>query len=226
MKRRRSLILIAISCFLFGSASILPIFSVKPAAGEWTAIAQILSPSDMKAVNFSLIDGVRTLWSEEEKILASIIAIFSLMLPIIKLSVLWAETLFHGLLSEKWMGFLQIISRYAMLEVFLVAMTVLLLKEMPGGSRITLEVGFYAFGGSVILSLLTAQWIEGDKKKLPHHKEFNFLIISPTFGTQPPQVPPPVFCKAAHNFTDSGILGSSLRFGFIGRFWKASTSPI
>ena len=23
------------------------------------------------------------------------------------------------------------------------------------------------------------------KKKLPHHKEFNFLIISPTFGTQP-----------------------------------------
>ena len=93
MKRRRSLILIAISCFLFGSASILPIFSVKPAAGEWTAIAQILSPSDMKTVNFSLIDGVLTLWGEEEKILAAIIAIFSLMLPIIKLSVLWAETL-------------------------------------------------------------------------------------------------------------------------------------
>ena len=166
MKRRRSLILIAISCFLFGSASILPIFSVKPAAGEWTAIAQILSPSDMKTVNFSLIDGVLTLWSEEEKILAAIIAIFSLILPIIKLSVLWAETLFYGLLSEKWMGFLQIISRYAMLEVFLVAMTVLLLKEMPGGSRITLEGGFYAFGGSVILSLLTAQWIEGDNKKI------------------------------------------------------------
>ena len=96
----------------------------------------------MKAVNFSLVDGVRTLWSEEEKILASIIAIFSLMLPIIKLSVLWAETLFQGLLSEKWMGFLQIISRYAMLEVFLVAMTVLLLKEMPGGSRITLKSVF------------------------------------------------------------------------------------
>ena len=72
MKRRRSLILIVISCFLFGSASILPIFSVKPAAGEWTAIAQILSPSDMKAVNVSLIDGVRTLWNEEEKILSTI----------------------------------------------------------------------------------------------------------------------------------------------------------
>jgi hypothetical protein len=43
-------------------------------------------------------------------------------------------------------------------------MTVLLLKEMPGGSRITLEAGFYAFGVSVILSLLTAQWVEKKNK--------------------------------------------------------------
>lgn len=164
MKRRASLILIAISCFLFGSASIIPIFSVEPAAGEWTSIVELLSPSDMKKVSFSLLEGVKSLWNEEEKILASIIAIFSLILPVIKLSVLWAETLFFGLLSEKWMGFLQIISRYAMLEVFLVAMTVLLLKEMPGGSRITLEAGFYAFGVSVILSLLTAQWVEKKNK--------------------------------------------------------------
>lgn len=164
MKRKISLILITVSCFLFGSASVVPIFSVEPAAGEWTAIAQLLSPADMKTMNFSLIEGVKTLWVEEEKMLAAIIAIFSIILPVIKLSVLWAETLFYGLLSEKWMGFLQIISRYAMLEVFLVAMTVLLLKEMPGGSRITLEAGFYAFGGSVILSLLTAQLIERENK--------------------------------------------------------------
>ena len=143
----------------------------------------------------------------------SFIAIFSIILPVIKLSVLWAETLFYGLLSEKWMGFLQIISRYAMLEVFLVAMTVLLLKEMPGGSRITLEAGFYAFGGSVILSLLTAQWIERENKNTTSYCDFNFLITSSTFGTHPPQVPPPVFCKAAHNLTDFGKLISSLTSG-------------
>ena len=85
MKRRASLILIAISCFLFGSASIIPIFSVEPAAGEWTSIVELLSPSDMKKVSFSLLEGVRSLWNEEEKILASIIAIFSLILPVIKL---------------------------------------------------------------------------------------------------------------------------------------------
>ena len=121
MKRRASLILIAISCFLFGSASIIPIFSVEPAAGEWTSIVELLSPSDMKKVSFSLLEGVRSLWNEEEKILASIIAIFSLILPVIKLSVLWAETLFFGLLSEKWMGFLQIISSKKKLFLLLIS---------------------------------------------------------------------------------------------------------
>ena len=52
-----------------------------------------------------------------------------------------------------------------MLEVFLVAMTVLLLKQMPGGSRITLESGFYAFGVSVLLSLVVAQFVETQKKE-------------------------------------------------------------
>ena len=52
-----------------------------------------------------------------------------------------------------------------MLEVFLVAMTVLLLKQMPGGSRITLESGFYAFGVSVLLSLVVAQFVEARKKQ-------------------------------------------------------------
>ena len=65
-------------------------------------------------------------------------------------------------LLEEWD---QKISSYdAQESLNLVAMTVLLLKEMPGGSRITLEAGFYAFGVSVILSLLTAQWVEKKNK--------------------------------------------------------------
>ena len=165
MKRKISLILITVSCFLFGSASVVPIFSVEPAAGEWTAIAQLLSPADMKTMNFSLIEGVKTLWVEEEKMLAAIIAIFSIILPVIKLSVLWAETLFYGLLSEKWMGILQIISRYAMLEVFLVAMTMPYSKKIARRKQNNSRRREHAFGGSVILSLLTAQWIERENKK-------------------------------------------------------------
>ncbi|MBE06158.1 MAG: hypothetical protein CMO37_02530 [Verrucomicrobiaceae bacterium] len=163
--RRIILFLIVVSCFLFGSASILPIFSIEPAVGEWTALAEILSPEEMQPQSFSLLKGVRLLWQEDERMLACIIGLFSLLLPVIKLSVLWAEALFSGSLSKKWMSFLQAVSRYAMLEVFLVAMTVLLLKQMPGGSRITLESGFYSFGVSVLLSLVVAQFVEARKKQ-------------------------------------------------------------
>ena len=164
MKRKISLILITVSCFLFGSASVVPIFSVEP-AGEWTAIAQLLSPADMKTMNFSLIEGVKTLWVEEEKML-------QLLLQFFQLSYLLLNSQFYGLklysmayYQKNGWDFYKSYRGTQCSRVFLVAMTVLLLKEMPGGSRITLEAGFYAFGGSVILSLLTAQWIERENKK-------------------------------------------------------------
>ena len=40
-----------------------------------------------------------------------------------------------------------------MVEVFLIALMVLLVKGMPGGSRITLHLGTYAFAVSVLLGL-------------------------------------------------------------------------
>jgi len=74
--------------------------------------------------------------------------------------MLWMEGILSGGLPAKWILFLRAVSRYAMLEVFLVALTVLLIKEMPGGSHVTLQAGFYTFSASVLLSLMTAHWME------------------------------------------------------------------
>ena len=160
MTRPLILCLIGISCLLFGSAVALPIFTLEPKAGEWTPLAQIISPSDMQAKAMRLLEGVVILWNEGEKMLALLIAIFSLILPTLKLTMLWMEGILSEGLPEKWALFLRAVSRYAMLEVFLVALTVLLIKEMPGGSRVTLQAGFYTFSASVLLSLMTAHWME------------------------------------------------------------------
>ena len=45
---------------------------------------------------------------------------------------------------------------YAMVEVFLLALLVLVIKGLPGGSRIELQSGAWLFAGSVLLSLLAA----------------------------------------------------------------------
>ncbi len=154
------LCLVGTCCLLFGSAVVLPIFTLEPKAGEWTPLAQIISPSDMQAKAMRLLEGVAILWNEGERILALLIALFSLVLPTLKLTMLWLEVFLKEGLPEKWALFLRAVSRYAMLEVFLVALTVLLIKEMPGGSRVTLQAGFYTFSASVLLSLMAAHWME------------------------------------------------------------------
>ena len=114
----------------------------------------------MQAKAMRLLEGVAILWNEGERILALLIALFSLVLPTLKLTMLWMEVVLEEGLPEKWALFLRAVSRYAMLEVFLVALTVLLIKEMPGGSRVTLQAGFYTFSASVLLSLMAAHWME------------------------------------------------------------------
>ena len=141
----------------FGCALVLPLFTVVPAAGQWTPVVRLLAPGYLVPQSFTLPSATLSLWSSGEVVLAVILAGFSLALPTLKLFLLWWEVAGVVDMTENWARFLGVISRYAMMEVFLVALTVILVKEMPGNSRIVLHPGFYAFTASILLSLLAAQ---------------------------------------------------------------------
>jgi len=55
------------------------------------------------------------------------------------------------------LGFFRAVSHYAMVEVFLVALTVILIKGLPGGSHVSLHSGTWMFTGSVIPSLAASR---------------------------------------------------------------------
>jgi uncharacterized paraquat-inducible protein A len=80
-----------------------------------------------------------------------------LVLPVVKLCVLWWEAFAAGSLPHRVLVFFRIVSHYAMVEVFLVALTVLLVKGLPGGSAVALHAGTYAFAASVLLSLAASR---------------------------------------------------------------------
>ena len=69
--------------------------------------------------------------------------------------------LFHAILCEAADDFVcsgrRQSARYAMVEVFLIALMVLVLKSMPGGSYVELHAGTWLFTASVALSLIAAQ---------------------------------------------------------------------
>ena len=155
MKRRTAIAagLIAAACVAFGLGLALPLFSVTPAAGEWTSVAKLIASDDFQTKTFTLVGGIGLLWSGGERALAILLGMLSLALPVVKLCVLWWESFVSGTLPPRLLAFFRVVSHYAMVEVFLVALTVLLVKGMPGGSHVALHAGTYAFTASVLLSL-------------------------------------------------------------------------
>jgi len=157
--------LLAISCLAFGIALLLPLFSIQPAAGRWTGIARLLASEDFRSQSFTLVGGIRVLWSGGEVFLALIIGALSLVLPVLKFLILWWEILEIQSLPDWLVRAFRVAARYAMVEVFLVALLVILLKGMPGGSQISLHTGMYAFSASVILSLIASHLLIGATRK-------------------------------------------------------------
>jgi paraquat-inducible protein A len=157
-KRKIAAVLVALCCLAFGMALVLPLFSIQPAAGRWTGLAKLLAADQFAARSFTLIGGVLILWKENERALAVLMALISLVFPMLKLLVLWWEILQVSSLSENFMSMVRAISRYAMVEVLLIALLVLVIKGMPGGSEVNIQSGAWFFTASVILSLIASRW--------------------------------------------------------------------
>lgn len=130
-----------------------PMFTVRPSAGEWTALVQVFPGNMMRPQTVSLFDGLWVLWREGEVFLAVLLALLSLILPVLKLCVIWLNALSIDWFDARILRFFRTISKYAMAEVFVLALLVVVLKSLPGDSHVTLHAGAWAYTGSVILSI-------------------------------------------------------------------------
>lgn len=160
MHPRRRMVpwLVALSSIAFGAGVVLPLFTIQPSAGVWTSLVRLCAADQMQSRTLTLPGGILQLWQGGEVGLTILLGLLSLVLPIVKLSVLWWECFQVGDIPEPFLDFFRAISRYAMVEVFVVALLVMLVKSLPGGSSITLHLGTAAFTGSVVLSLIASQW--------------------------------------------------------------------
>lgn len=106
----------------------------------------------------TLISVLSTLWSSHETALFIIILIFTIVLPLIKFCLL----LIYGINPKieqqysKPYVLLEFISRWAMLDVFVAAVLVVVIKIGLLSSAVT-HYGLYLFICSVLLSMFCAQ---------------------------------------------------------------------
>lgn len=106
---------------------------------------------------FSLASGLRQLVANNQLLIATVIALFSLLVPVVKAVVIWIAASPNAsrgsllVLAERF-------GKWSMLEVFIAALLIISLKLGPVVDA-TLHYGAYLLAASVLLSGLASQFL-------------------------------------------------------------------
>ena len=141
--------LIIASSILLGLGLVAPAMILHPSAGELTPLMNIFQPTFGEPRTISIWSGISTLLREGELFIGIVLLIFSVLFPIAKLCILWA-----GLDYPRLLTLAKSLSKYSMLDIVVLALIVVAIKRLPGGTEIFLGSGIYLFCGSILLSLL------------------------------------------------------------------------
>ena len=108
---------------------------------------------------FSIHSGLVTLFEEGELILFLIIFVFTILFPVVKIVLLFLIQYRRSWSQEnrkKVLHYLSLVSKWSMLDVFIVAMLVVIVRLGITG-RVEVRWGIYVFAAAVILSTLATQ---------------------------------------------------------------------
>ena len=152
-------LLCIVASVLLGLGLAGPCMTIRPHFGNFTGVVNVLQPSFTASVSYSVLGGIYALALDGKFLIASVVLIFSVVFPILKLSVLWVAvwnlypelTLIHHLLEK--------LGKYSMIDVFVMALLVLSIKGLPGGSSVELHWGLFMFGFSTLLTMWLAQQV-------------------------------------------------------------------
>ncbi|MET0105884.1 MAG: paraquat-inducible protein A [Sedimenticola sp.] len=111
--------------------------------------------------SFSVTSGVMELYRNGETLLFLIIGIFSVVLPIMKLLLLFMLINLLEKQSQRMKRYLHLMhdyGRWSMLDVFVVAVMVVSVK-LDAIAKVYVHSGLYAFGAAVILTMLVTAWV-------------------------------------------------------------------
>lgn len=111
--------------------------------------------------NLSILDGLVRLYSEQEYFLAGIILIFAILVPFAKtlLSLfVWYFLNPEETNAQSLLTVLAHLGKWAMLDVFLIALSVILVKGIPG-TEITATYGIYIFFLALIGSMVASTFM-------------------------------------------------------------------
>ena len=110
---------------------------------------------------FSVLSGVLALFSEGQFFLFLLISCFSVVLPVLKLGVLYRLVSHNSTMREqtkRLLHWMHLYGKWSMLDVFVVAVLVVLVK-LGAIANVEMRYGLYAFAASVLLTMFVTAHI-------------------------------------------------------------------
>lgn len=113
--------------------------------------------------DITILSGIQSLWSDDP-FLSIIVALFAVILPMAKTIV--KSAIDFGFAAKSWGTTLVILSRFAMADVFLIALYITAAKGI-GVGRVDTQWGLYLFSFCVLLSLIISVIPASDLSRSP-----------------------------------------------------------
>lgn len=123
----------------------------------------------------SLLSTVQQFYVEKEWFLFIIIALFSLCVPVIKITSLLLilnVSYSHGSFLDKTLQVIETIGKWSMLDVFVVALLLVSVK-LGALAKVEVHYGLYAFATSVLLTMGLSYWIHRLSKQRVKRLSYN-----------------------------------------------------
>lgn len=148
-------LLCVFSSIFFAFGVFLPCLKVNPRYGDFTGAVKLLAPELNEEKVFSIASGIFDLISGGSYFLGFVLFFFSLVFPLFKISFTWSAhaNQSRGLSPGKSFKILSHLGKFSMLDIFVVALLVLVLKGMPGGTEVRVLPGVVFFVLSVLLAI-------------------------------------------------------------------------
>ena len=168
---RRALVLLLVlaACVTLGLGLTGPCMTVFPSAGEWTGWVKLLQPKMLRPATFSVLTGIRSMWTHGAEGLAGLLFAFSVAFPAAKLAVLaWTAAHSDADARHGWAGWLaHHVGKFSMLDVMVIGLIVVAVKGLPGGTEVRAGWALWAFAASVLLAMVASLLLHTGGTKRP-----------------------------------------------------------
>ena len=169
MARTQLLFTLALASILLGIGLFAPVMTLHPGFGDFTEIVKVLAPDITKPHSYSLFGSILALLRDGSLFIGGLLLLFTVLFPIVKLSIYWSavERMSHG--PGRIYKRFSHLGKFSMLDILVIALLVIAMKGLPGGTHITLDWGAAAFTASILLTLYFSITLD---KRLKHSSDF------------------------------------------------------